>query len=53
MALSSPTPGVLNDCVADIGMALLLNVARRINIADRYVRDGRWPNEGRFRWRRK
>ncbi len=42
------TPGVLNDCVADIGMALLLNVARRINIADRYVRDGRWPNEGRF-----
>ncbi|EIZ8628142.1 2-hydroxyacid dehydrogenase [Escherichia coli] len=42
------TPGVLNDCVADIGIALLLNVARRINIADRYVRDGRWPNEGRF-----
>ncbi|MEF4669585.1 hypothetical protein U9Z14_09275 [Escherichia coli] len=26
------TPGVLNDCVADIGIALLLNVARRINI---------------------
>lgn len=42
------TPGVLNDCVADIGMALLLNVARRVNIADRYVREGRWPTEGRF-----
>lgn len=42
------TPGVLNDCVADIGMALLLNVARRVNVADRYVREGRWPTEGRF-----
>ena len=36
------TPGVLNDCVADIGLALLLAVARRICVADRFVRDGKW-----------
>ncbi|WP_235234507.1 2-hydroxyacid dehydrogenase [Mangrovibacter sp. MFB070] len=43
------TPQVLNDCVADIGMGLLLDVARGITSADRYVREGRWPVEGRFR----
>ena len=35
-------PDVLTDCVADIGMALILAVARRIVAADRFVRDGRW-----------
>jgi hydroxypyruvate reductase len=36
------TPGVLTDCVADLGMALTLAVARRVVEADRYVRAGRW-----------
>ena len=36
------TPDVLNDCVADMGFALLLAVARRIGEAERYVRAGRW-----------
>jgi len=35
-------PDVLTDCVADIGMTLVLAVARRIVAADRFVRDGRW-----------
>ncbi len=37
------TPGVLTDCVADLGMALALAVARRVVEADRYVRSGQWP----------
>lgn len=37
------TPAVLTDCVADLGMALTLAVARRVAEADRYVRSGRWP----------
>jgi lactate dehydrogenase-like 2-hydroxyacid dehydrogenase len=36
------TPDVLTDCVADLTMSLLLAVARRICVADRYVRSGRW-----------
>lgn len=36
------TPGVLNDDVADLAMALMLGVARRLPQADRYVRDGKW-----------
>jgi lactate dehydrogenase-like 2-hydroxyacid dehydrogenase len=36
------TPGVLTDCVADLGMALTLAVARRVAEADRYVRAGKW-----------
>jgi hydroxypyruvate reductase len=36
------TPDVLNDCVADLGFALLLAIARRIPEADRYVRAGQW-----------
>lgn len=36
------TPDVLNDCVADLGFGLLLDVARRLSEGDRYVRAGRW-----------
>jgi lactate dehydrogenase-like 2-hydroxyacid dehydrogenase len=36
------TPDVLNDEVADLAIALVLAVARRIPQADRYVREGRW-----------
>lgn len=42
------TPGVLNSCVADTGMALLLDVARRISASDRYVRAGDWQAKGRY-----
>jgi lactate dehydrogenase-like 2-hydroxyacid dehydrogenase len=37
------TPDVLNDDVADLAIALALDVARRIPQADRHVREGRWP----------
>jgi D-3-phosphoglycerate dehydrogenase len=36
------TPNVLTADVADIGVGLLLAVARQIPQADRYVRDGHW-----------
>ena len=42
------TPGVLNDCVADLGLTMLLSVARRVCEADRYVRAGKWKSQGRF-----
>ena len=38
------TPDVLNDEVADLAIALVLAVARRITQADRYVREGKWAN---------
>ena len=37
------TPDVLNDDVADLALALMLNIARRIPQADAYVRAGQWP----------
>ena len=39
----SHTPNVLNDDVADLAIALMLSVARRIPQADRFVRENRWP----------
>jgi lactate dehydrogenase-like 2-hydroxyacid dehydrogenase len=39
------TPNVLNDCVADTALGLLLAVSRRICEADRFVRAGRWESE--------
>jgi len=36
------TPGVLNDDVADLAIALMLATARGIARADRYVRAGQW-----------
>ena len=37
------TPGVLNDDVADLAMALMLAWARQVPRADRFVRNGLWP----------
>ena len=37
------TPDVLTDDVADLGMALILCIARRIPQADKFVRAGLWP----------
>ena len=36
------TPDVLNDCVADTAFVLLMDVARNISAADRFVRRGEW-----------
>ena len=36
------TPDVLNDDVADLAIGLMLNAARQLPAADRYVRDGSW-----------
>ncbi len=36
------TPKVLNECVADTALALMLSVSRRICEADRYARAGAW-----------
>jgi lactate dehydrogenase-like 2-hydroxyacid dehydrogenase len=36
------TPDVLTDDVADLALALMLAVARRIVVGDRYVRAGEW-----------
>lgn len=41
------TPDVLNDAVAEMAVALMLALARRVPQADRYVRDGEWP-KGNF-----
>ncbi len=38
------TPGVLNDDVADLAIALMLALSRQIALADRFVRAGQWPN---------
>ncbi len=36
------TPNVLNDDVADLAIGLMLNAARQLPAADRYVRAGQW-----------
>jgi lactate dehydrogenase-like 2-hydroxyacid dehydrogenase len=38
------TPNVLNDDVADLAIGLMLAAARQLPAADRYVKDGKWPN---------
>ncbi|MBS9722476.1 2-hydroxyacid dehydrogenase [Tianweitania sp. BSSL-BM11] len=38
------TPDVLTDEVADTAIALLLNTLRDFNRAERYLRDGSWPD---------
>jgi lactate dehydrogenase-like 2-hydroxyacid dehydrogenase len=38
------TPDVLTDEVADMGIALMLAIARRLPQADKYVRAGLWPS---------
>ncbi|HEX2009923.1 MAG TPA: 2-hydroxyacid dehydrogenase [Roseateles sp.] len=40
------TPDVLNDCVADLAITLMLDVARRSVEADRFVRAGGWEAGG-------
>ena len=42
------TPAVLNDCVADMAMALLLAGRRHVVQSDRYARAGSWPVDGDY-----
>lgn len=37
------TPDVLNDCVADLAMGLMIDISRGMGAAERYVRQGKWP----------
>jgi lactate dehydrogenase-like 2-hydroxyacid dehydrogenase len=39
----SNTPDVLNDCVADTAVGLMIDTLRQFPAADRYVRERRWP----------
>jgi hydroxypyruvate reductase len=43
----SNTPDVLNDCVADTAMGLLIDAARGLSAAERFVRRGDWQ-KGQF-----
>ncbi len=40
------TPDVLNDCVADLAIGLILAVSRRLVVADQHVRAGSWVGKG-------
>lgn len=46
--LVSHTPGVLDDAVAETALGLLIATRRRLVEADRFVREGRWPEAGAF-----
>jgi hydroxypyruvate reductase len=37
------TPDVLNDCVADLAMGLVIDVARGMSASQRHLRRGDWP----------
>ncbi|HTP63464.1 MAG TPA: 2-hydroxyacid dehydrogenase [Burkholderiales bacterium] len=42
------TPDVLNDCVADCAMALVLNTLRKFPQSESYLRSGFWPAKGPY-----
>lgn len=42
------TPGLLSDDVADIGIALMLDLFRRVTAGDGFVREGRWARREAF-----
>lgn len=42
------TPDVLNDCVADTAMALVLNALRKFPQAEAYLRAGNWATRGPY-----
>jgi lactate dehydrogenase-like 2-hydroxyacid dehydrogenase len=51
--LLANTPGVLDDCVADTALGLLLDAMRGLTAADRYVRRGDWTGRGNYPLTRK
>ncbi len=42
------TPDVLNDCVADTAMSLVLNVLRQFPQSEAYLRSGYWATRGAY-----
>lgn len=42
------TPDVLNECVADTGMALVLNTLRQLPQSERHLRAGAWAEKGPY-----
>jgi len=42
------TPDVLNDCVADCAMALVLNTLRKLPQSEAYLRAGHWEGKGPY-----
>ena len=42
------TPDVLNDCVADTALALVLNTLRKFPQSEGYLRSGFWPTRGPY-----
>ncbi|MDW8469348.1 MAG: 2-hydroxyacid dehydrogenase [Burkholderiales bacterium] len=42
------TPEVLDDCVADTAIALVLNTLRRFPQAERWLRSGHWASRGAY-----
>ena len=42
------TPDVLNDCVADTAMSLVLNALRQFPQSERYLRSGYWATRGAY-----
>ncbi|HEY9529810.1 MAG TPA: 2-hydroxyacid dehydrogenase [Burkholderiales bacterium] len=42
------TPEVLNDCVADTALALVLNMLRKFPQSEVYLRAGRWATKGPY-----
>ena len=46
--LVTNTPDVLNDCVADTALALILNTLRRFPQSERYLRAGDWGTRGAY-----
>jgi lactate dehydrogenase-like 2-hydroxyacid dehydrogenase len=42
------TPDVLNECVADCGMALVLNTLRKFPQSEAYLRSGYWASRGTY-----
>jgi len=46
--LVTNTPDVLNECVADTAMALVLDTLRRFPASETYLRSGYWATRGAF-----
>lgn len=44
----STTPDMLNDCVADLAMGLMIDSARCMSASDRFVRSGDWGSGASF-----
>jgi lactate dehydrogenase-like 2-hydroxyacid dehydrogenase len=42
------TPDVLNDCVADTALALVMNTVRKFPQSERYLRAGNWASRGPY-----